>query len=216
MEKTHPWSSFESSSPAEWRDKILEDLKGKPIDSLNWNTSYGIIDPTEISDYYNEKPFKSTEEISWEFNTDLDLNSNILDVLSNGANSIYLNNIPFKENIFSGVMNEIIHTHVNINELNTDQQYSWINWAKANEFSGSIRNTTHPSRLIQDDFVFNSENIKKLNEKLEDHDMNCLYIDGEYFSNRIFDIDHELAWLCSYLNELIEYYLTNEISIPKK
>ena len=46
--------------------------------------------------------------------------------------------------------------------------------------------------------------------------MNCLYIDGEYFSNRIFDIDHELAWLCSYLNELIEYYLTNEISIPKK
>ena len=39
MEKTHPWSSFASSSPAEWRDKILEDLKGKPIDSLNWNTT---------------------------------------------------------------------------------------------------------------------------------------------------------------------------------
>ena len=216
MEKTHPWSSFASSTPAEWRDKILEDLKGKPIDSLNWNTTYGKIDPTEISDYYNEKPFKSTEEISWEFNTDIALNSKILNVLSDGANSIYLNNIPFKENIFSGVMNEIIHTHVNINELNIDHQYSWINWAKANQFTGSIRHTTHPSHLIQDDFVFNSENTKKINEKLEDHVMNCLYVDGEYFSNRIFDIDHELAWLCSYLNELIEYYLTNEIPIPKK
>ena len=63
MEKTHPWSSFASSSPAEWRDKILNDLKGKPIDSLNWNTSYGKINPTEISDYYNETPFKSTEEM---------------------------------------------------------------------------------------------------------------------------------------------------------
>ena len=89
-------------------------------------------------------------------------------------------------------------------------------WAKANEFSGSIRNTTHPSRLIQDDFVFKSEHIKKLNGELEDHEMNCLYIDGEYFSNRIFDLDYELAWLCSYLNELIECYLTNEIPIPKK
>ena len=76
MEKTHPWSSFKSSSPTEWRDKILEDLKSKPIDSLTWETSYGKIDPTEISDYYNETSFKSTDEISWELNSDVDLNSN--------------------------------------------------------------------------------------------------------------------------------------------
>ena len=216
MEKAHPWSSFKSSSPSEWRDKILKDLKGKPIDSLTWNTTYGRIDPTEISDHFNETSFKSTEEISWEFNTDLALNTNILEVLNNGANSIYLNNIPFKENIFSSVMNDIIHTHVNINELSAEDQYSWVNWAKENDFSGSIRNTIHPSHLLQNDFVLNSENLKKLNGKLEDHIMNCLFIDGDYFSNRIFEIDYELAWLCSYLNELIEYYLINKIVIPKK
>ena len=54
-------------------------------------------------------------------------------------------------------MNDIIHTHVNINKLNIDQQYSWINWAKANEFLWFYQEYYHPSRLIQDDFVFNSE-----------------------------------------------------------
>ena len=216
MEKKHPWSSFKSTSPTEWRDKILGDLKSKPFDSLTWETSYGGIDPTEISDYYNETSFESTDEISWELNSDVELNSNLLKALNNGANSIYLNNIPFKEQIFSSVMNDIIHTHVNINKLNVDQQHSWVQWAITNNFSGSIRNTIHPSQLLQNDFLYNSENLKKWNRKLENHEMNCLFIDGEYFSNRIFEIDHELAWICSYLNELIEYNLTNEISNPNK
>ena len=216
MEKKHPWSSFKTTSPTEWRDKILGDLKSKPFDSLTWETSYGGIDPTEISDYYNETSFKSTDEISWELNSDVELNSNLLKALNNGANSIYLNNIPFKEQIFSSVMNDIIHTHVNINKLNVDQQHSWIQWAITNDFSGSIRNTIHPSQLLQDDFLYNSENLKKWNRKLENHEMNCLFIDGVYFSNRIFEIDYELAWICSYLNELIEYNLTNEIPIPNK
>ena len=38
MEKAHPWSSFKSSVHLNG-EKNSKDLKGKPIDSLTWNTT---------------------------------------------------------------------------------------------------------------------------------------------------------------------------------
>lgn len=216
MSKTNPWSSFKSISSSEWMDKIIKDLKGKPFKDLIWKASYGNIDPTVISSKYTNISYNPTEEISWEFSNDLKLNTNILEALNNGVNSIYLNNIPYNESVFNNVMNEIIYTHLNIEKLNINQQTKWVNWVKSNRFNGSIRNTIHPSYLIYDKAKFNFNNYKKLNDDLQDHNMNCLYVDGEYFSHRIFEMDKELAWVAAYFNELIEYNLINDIAIPKK
>ena len=46
--------------------------------------------------------------------------------------------------------------------------------------------------------------------------MNCLHVDGNFFSKRIYDIDYELAYILAYLNECIESYKSHGISIPTK
>ena len=107
------WSSFSPTSNDQWREKIQKDLKGNTIDSINWETPYGTIDPTlEVSNklYLNE-PAK-LNELSWKFDSNNCDNKNILSHLKNGINAINIYNQPLNDSLFDNVMNEIIFNNI--------------------------------------------------------------------------------------------------------
>ena len=129
------WSTFPPISPTEWKDKIIQDLRGKPFSDIIWKTSYGELDPTEIPNHTISTSFNRTNEFCWELIESQNINSTILNILKNGANSIYLKNILFKHGIFNNVMNDIIDTHVNIVNLSLDEQNKWVEWIHSNNFN---------------------------------------------------------------------------------
>ena len=210
------WSTFPPISPTEWKDKIIQDLKGKPFSDIIWKTSYGELDPTEIPNHTISTSFNKTNEFCWELIDSQNINSNLLNILKNGANSVSLKNISFKHAIFNNVMNDIIYTHVNIVNLSFDEQNKWVEWIHSNNFNGSIRYGLQPESFIRKDDDSTLDLIKNIQSTILNHRMNCLHVDGNFFSKRIYDIDYELAYSLAYLNECIESYKSHGISIPTK
>ena len=84
------WSTFPTLSPNEWKDKIVQDLRGKPFSDIIWKTSYGELDPTEIPNHTISSSFNRTNEFCWELIESENINSAILNILKNGANSVSL------------------------------------------------------------------------------------------------------------------------------
>ena len=143
------WSTFPTITPTEWKDKIIQDLKGKPFSDIIWKTSHGELDPTEIPNHTLSTLFNRTNEFCWELIDSKNINSAILNILKNGANSVSLKNISFNHEIFNNVMNDIIDTHVNIVNLSFDEQKKWVEWVRSNKFNGSIRYGLQPESFFK-------------------------------------------------------------------
>ena len=85
------WSDFNKCSSKEWEEKVLIDFKDKVIKDFYWKTEYGKINPFLINNesILNEKSQKFNE-IRWRFDDENKLNSQILNRLKDGVNSIYI------------------------------------------------------------------------------------------------------------------------------
>ena len=79
------WSDFSTSSQNEWEEKILQDLKGKPLDQLFWKSDVGNINPFVFRSN-NATEGKINSDISINCNFDLKKRYNILFSLIDGKN----------------------------------------------------------------------------------------------------------------------------------
>lgn len=88
---------FTSISPAEWKQKILEELKGKPFEDLVWRTNEGF----DVQPFYTEEDLEKSKitiprkvKNGWEIRQDFTVkdvkiaNEAALEALTNGAESI--------------------------------------------------------------------------------------------------------------------------------
>tara|TARA_Y100000385_G_C13021992_1_gene606618 strand:- start:99 stop:1226 length:1128 start_codon:yes stop_codon:yes gene_type:complete len=213
-------SNFNKSSTQDWEDKVIEDFKDKVIDDFYWKTSYGNINPfsinKELIDNFSSQSFN---EIRWRFNNDNKINSNILNRLKDGVNSINIDGINFKNSIFDNVMCSIIQTHIKLSpNTNSSEIKLWNNWGDQ-EIKGSIR--MDPLENILENFSESNLNnqfksYQNFSNIIKNKNLKCIYVNGEVYLKYFNDFSTEIAFLVSHFNEIIEYHISNQLDIPKK
>lgn len=127
------FSEFKESSQQEWENKILKDLKGKPLDSIIWNSEIGAVNPvlfeTDIEQANpNEYPYTRGQKRlnnAWDIRQQFDgrqdnLNETILEALVGGVNAIEILSLdnPDFNTIFKGVQLDIIKVYIHITSSN--------------------------------------------------------------------------------------------------
>ena len=214
------WSDFIKSSTQEWEEKVLFDFKDKIIENFYWKTEYGKINPFLIDNesIVNEKS-QNFNEIRWKFYNENKLNSQILNRLNDGINSININKINFNHSIFDNVMCSIIKNHVILNsKTDSFEIEQWNNWGKK-EIQGSIR--MDPLENILENFSPSKLNdqfrsYENFNNIIKNKALKCLFVNGEIYLKYFIDFSTEIAFLAAHFNEIIEYHKTNNIDIPEK
>ena len=93
------WPEFNASSEDLWIKKVLDDSSNKTIQDFHWKTEYGNIDSfrKSISVLKSCKKDKLSE-IGWNFEDKNKINSQILNRLNDGINSIYIDGINYTRN----------------------------------------------------------------------------------------------------------------------
>ena len=216
------WSEFNASSEDQWIKKVLDDSSDKTAQDFHWKTEYGNINTfsKSISALNSDKKDKLSE-IGWDFEEEKNINSQILNRLKDGINSIYINGINYADSIFKNVMNDIIYNHIMLSHnASREDISSWTDWINSNpNLKGSIR----MSLLTK---IINGLNGNNNYIDLRDYqhhfksnlntNFKCIYV--EISSRHLFFNNHssEIALTGAYLNEIIEIHKKNNIEIPKK
>ena len=216
------WSDFNASSEDQWIKKVLDDSINKTIQDFHWETEYGTINTfrKSLSALKTDKNDKLSE-IAWNFTDEKKINSQILNRLKDGINSIHINSINYADSIFKNVMNEIINNHVLLSHNTSSEEISsWTDWINSNpNLKGSFRMCLLTKTL---------EDIKSNNNSLDmvtyqhhfqsnlNTNFKCIYIElpTQYLSFN--NHSSEIALTGSHLNEIIEIHKKNNIKIPKQ
>jgi len=119
-------SFFEPGTEEGWLKKITSDLKGKSLESLFWESEIGPINPVLFNyEEVTSDNFQQKENNRWNIRQRFDAaalgaNEQILLALKGGVNSIEIFNLSSKNinDVFSGVMLDIIHVYIDINTTN--------------------------------------------------------------------------------------------------
>ena len=136
------WSEFNASSEDQWIKKVLDDSSNKTAQDFHWKTEYGNINTfsKSMSALKSDKKDKLTD-IGWNFEVEKNINSQILNRLKDGINSIHINGINYGDSIFKNVMNDIINNHIMLSHnASIEDISSWTDWINSNpNLKGSIR-----------------------------------------------------------------------------
>ncbi|MDG1689244.1 MAG: methylmalonyl-CoA mutase family protein [Flavobacteriales bacterium] len=128
------WSEFNASSEDQWIKKVLDDSSNKTAQDFHWKTEYGNINTFSkaVSVLKSDKRDKLSE-ISWNFEKEKNINSQILNRLKDGINSIHIDGINYADSIFKNVMNDIINNHIILSHKATKEDISsWTDWINSN------------------------------------------------------------------------------------
>ena len=214
------WSDFNKYSTQEWEEKVLNDFKDKAIRDFYWKTEYGEINPFLIKKETIEvEKNQNFSEIRWRFDEESKLNSQILNRLKDGVNSINIDNINFNHSIFDNVMCSIIQNHIKLSPKTISSEIElWNNWGNE-EVHGTVRmdplenilENFSPSNL-QDQF----SSYKNYNTIIKNENLKCLYVNGEIYLKYFNDFSTEIAFIAAHFNDIIEYHLSNKIDLPGK
>ena len=111
------WPEFNASSEVQWIKKDLDESSNKTIQDFHWKTEYGNINTfsKSISVLKSYKKNKLSE-VGWNFKEKKNINSQILNRLKDGINSIHIDGINSTDSIFKNVMNNIINNHIILNK----------------------------------------------------------------------------------------------------
>ena len=216
------WSEFNASSEDQWIKKVLDESSNKTAQDFHWKTEYGNINTfsKSISVLKSDKKDKLSE-ISWNFQEEKNINSQILNRLKDGINSIHIDGINYTDSIFKNVMNDIINNHIMLNHNASKEDISsWTDWINSNpSLKGSIRmclltkiiNSINEGNNYIDFTDYKYHFHSNLNTNFK-----CIYL--EIPSKHLAFNNHssEIALTGSYLNEIIEIHKKINIEIPKK
>ena len=216
------WSEFNASSEDQWVKKVLDDSSNKTVQDFHWKTEYGNINTfsKSISVLKSNKKDKLSE-ISWYFGEEKNINSQILNRLKDGVNSIHIDGINYADSIFKNVMNNIIYNHIMLNHNASKQEISsWTDWINTNpNLKGSIRMCLltkiidglngNNNSIDFTDYCYHLQNNLNPNFK-------CIYVEIPFRHLPFNNYSSEIALTGVYLNEIIEIHKKNNIEIPKK
>jgi len=216
------WSEFNASSQDQWIKKVLDDSSNKTIQDFHWKTEYGNIDSFKksISALKSCKKDKLSE-IGWNFEDENIINSQILNRLDDGINSIYIDGINYTDSIFKNVMNDIINTHIMLSHNASKEDISsWTDWINSNSnLKGSIRMSLLTKFIKAPNEDNNSIDLKAYQHHFQSNlntNFKCIYIEIPRRHLSFKNHSSEIALTGSYLNEIIEIHKKNNIEIPKK
>ena len=216
------WSEFNASSEDQWIKKVLEDSSNKTAKDFHWKTEYGKINTFSKSISVLKKDKKDKlSEISWNFQEEKKINSQILNRLKDGINSIHIDGINYANSIFKNVMNDIINNHIMLSHNASKEDISsWTDWINSNpNMKGSIRMCLLTKIIDGLKGGNNSIDFTDYKHHFQSNlntNFKCIYVE---IPNRHLAFDNhssEIALTGSYLNEIIEIHKKNNIKIPKK
>ena len=223
-------NEFPKVSHQEWQDKIIADLRGKELESLNKETNDHI---TTVPNYSSETaPDKETtsyiHEIvktgytreNWYINQEFNCrkpklaNPRILDALNAGVDSIKIS-VPHDVDfdvLFKGIKPE--HIEVRFKNATTDLIYSYFQWSK---------DQGHNTTLFEGTFEVFYHRIDSVEERIElagkvaeyFPKMSLVNVNGDYFFNQGSNNIQQIAISLSLANEVLEELIDNEIE-PEK
>ena len=199
------WSEFQSSSQEEWEAKITKDLRGR---SLDINKDYNPI--IFRSNKSTESNFPDQTYLNADFNLKELSNSQLLESLGYGLNSITLINGEFKDSILKDVMHNIINTNVIFSSDDLlETKYSWLNWKKGQgDIAGSLRydpiNYIHKNGNWFNSKESDLNNWMQFYDECSELDFQCIYVDGSIFGNCAYSPAIQIGYISSQLNEYFE------------
>ena len=216
------WSEFNASSEDKWIKKVLDNSSNKTAQDFHWKTEYGNINTFSKSTSVLKSAKKDKlSEISWNFQEEKNINSQILNRLKNGINSIHIDGINYTDSIFKNVMNDIINNHIILSHNASKEDISsWIDWINSNpNLKGSIRMCLLTKIIDGLNGGNNSIEFTDYKHHFQSNlntNFKCIYV--EIPSRHLAFNNHssEIALTGAYLNEIIEIHKKNNIEIPKK
>ena len=213
MQNMGLFDEFKKSSKNEWEEKILKDLKGKPLSSIVWDSAIGKINPV-IFDYNNdyETPISNKNQNSWNIAQVVDAsspnaNQMALQSLKEGGNYLVISNCsPSTDfaSLLKDIQTDIIHTALILPEKKALDTFI--------SFSECITSTTSFSLFydpIGNAFIqgkhFSSENeIENVVKKLSTFPNGRLNpVNGSIYSNSGATVDKQIGLILAHLNEYL-------------
>jgi hypothetical protein len=216
------WSEFNASSEDRWIKKVLEDSSNKTAKDFHWKTEYGNINTFSKSISVLKKDKKDKlSEISWNFLEEKNINSQILNRLKDGINSIHIDGINYANSIFKNVMNDIINNHIMLSHNASKEDISsWTDWINSNtNLKGSIRMCLLTKIIDGLKGGNNSIDFTDYKHHFQSNlntNFKCIYLEIPNRHLAFNNHSSEIALTGSYLNEIIEIHKKNNIEIPKK
>ena len=216
------WSEFNASSEDQWIKKVLEDSSNKTAKDFHWKTEYGKINTFSKSISVLKKDKKDKlSEISWNFQEEKKINSQILNRLKDGINSIHIDGINYANSIFKNVMNDIINNHIMLSHNASKEDISsWTDWINSNpNMKGSIRMCLLTKIIDGLKGGNNSIDFTDYKHHFQSNlntNFKCIYVEIPNRHLAFNNHSSEIALTGSYLNEIIEIHKKNNIKIPKK
>jgi len=223
------FSEFRGSSKKNWLSKVEKDLKGKPIESLNWSVQ----DNHEVSAFFHsddktETTLHKRESNDWlicdDFemdNSSNDINDNIISALELGANAILLNISPDAqlnfESCLKNVQLEWIHTYLycpsenGIDIISKFKKYVEESGFEADKIKGGITLECNTSpQLISNIISHLTNTFPQFNIAL---DVKCHYAKDYNIKKEIAYIHNRLAIILGSISGAHKTFLNNKLAI---
>ncbi len=224
------FEDFKKTNTQEWKDKIIQDLKGASYeDQLIWESPEKIkVQPFYNSDNISENPSSIYHNADWdiceEFMVEDESASNktILNALNGGVNSIllYLNEGINLDVLFKDVLLDCIQVHIVLegNPVNFMEQY--LSYTKERGFdSPNLFGTIHYDiieNLARTGIWFEDEtkDFKIISSLLEvcPENIRCICIDTPVYQNAGANMIQQLAINIGVANEYIQKFGTTVLN----
>lgn len=210
MKSDLSFSEFDEVPYEKWIEKIVKDLKGKPIENLNYKVDRDlIIDPFLLDSKEHHTFFDRSFERRQDFYTCS--NANILEALNNGVESIGMNQEDLKGNLadcLKDVQTQFISVHFSRNNSNLDILNEYLEFPSSKLDKGSFSlNPLHAlwsneGRESETDFI---SRVKKFNDQFPNFKL--LEIDSTYIENEGASITEQVGYLIAQAHESLNILL---------
>lgn len=153
LNKAYDFLEFDKVSKEDWLDKVVSDLKGKSLESLNWQ-----IDKQKYSPFYTNEDIKNITHLKPQFKfpwlnlqkitlTDRDFIKNSTDALNNGADGLIINIEQHKGfSNFSKIYTHIFSQHCHLSLFSSSNCFD-IYQSYANYIQGLNLNVSEVNGL---------------------------------------------------------------------
>ena len=227
-------SVFEQGTEKGWLNKITSDLKGKPLESLFWDSEVGPINPVIFhSKEVTSDNFQQKENNRWNIRQRFDAaaigaNEKILLALKGGVNSIEISNLSSKNinDIFNEVMLDIIQVYIDINTIDpksiidTFHQYCTSENISTENIKGGfiydpIGNLALTGNWLQDQNRDLSSIAEVLLAARNFNNFSILNINAATYCNGGANVDAQIANAIAHANEYLNLFKDDLIILEK-
>ena len=229
MEK-NIFQEFNKVSDQEWKAQIIEDLRGKSIEDLNWNIKDGL----SLKSYYTEEdakgidfPILRTNNPAWQIGEVIkvknfkDANKTALDILMKGvtAPTFHFYTLPSQtefDSLFENIGIEFIATHFSFDTDGIDYLAFFELWKKllkSRNLDSTFGCFDFDAKLLNDDVQL--ENMAKIVAENDDFALETVHINCLAFQTNEANIDIELRNSIAKAKEYFDFFISKGIPAEK-